>query len=52
MHFAELGTMALVKNQHNMLLEGFMPLVLFDKKPQLLNGGDDDPGSGILLHGL
>ena len=42
MHIAELGAVALVKNQHHMLFIHHMPLVFADESIQLLNGGDDD----------
>ena len=41
-HIAELTAMALIKDDHAMFVEHFMPFVFGHKVVQLLNGGDDD----------
>ena len=41
-HIAELATVALVKDDHNVLLVDLMPWIFLDKGRQLLDGGNDD----------
>ena len=41
-HISELTAVALVKDDHAMLVEHLMPLVLGHEVVQLLNGRDDD----------
>ena len=41
-HITELATVALVKDDHNVLLIDLMPRILFDEGRQLLDGGNDD----------
>ena len=48
MHFAKLGAMAFVKNNHSLLLVNRMLGVFLDEGGQLLNGGDDDMSIVIL----
>ena len=47
MHLAELGAVALVKNDHDVPAEYFMPAVHADETVELLDGGDDDPRVGV-----
>ena len=42
MHITELAAVALVKDDHNVLLVDFMPRIFLDKGRQLLDGGNDD----------
>ena len=42
MHITELAAVALVKDDHNVLLVNLMPRIFLDKGRQLLDGGDDD----------
>lgn len=41
-HITELAAVALVKDDHNMLLVDLMPRILLDEGRQLLDGGNDD----------
>ena len=41
-HITELAAVALVKDDHNMLLIDLMPRILLDKGRQFLDGGNDD----------
>ena len=41
-HITELAAVALVKDDHNMLLVDFMPRIFLDEGRQLLDGGNDD----------
>ena len=41
-HITELAAVALVKDDHNVLLVDFMPRILLDEGRQLLDGGNDD----------
>ena len=43
-HITELAAMALVKDDHNVLLVDLMPRILLDEGRQLLDGGNDDMG--------
>ena len=42
MHITELAAVALVKDDHNMLLVDLMPRIFLDEGRQLLDGGNDD----------
>ena len=42
MHITELAAVALVKDDHNVLLVNFMPRIFLDEGRQLLDGGNDD----------
>ena len=42
MHITELAAVALVKDDHNVLLVDLMPRIFLDKGCQLLDGGNDD----------
>ena len=42
MHISELTTMALIKNNNNMLHVHFVPGILFYKGSQFLNSSNDD----------
>ena len=42
MHITELAAVALVKNDHNVLLVDLMPRIFLDEGRQLLDGGNDD----------
>ena len=41
-HITELAAVALVKDDHNVLLVDLMPRIFLDKGRQLLDGGNDD----------
>ena len=41
-HITELAAVALVKDDHNMLLVDLMPRIFLDEGRQLLDGGNDD----------
>ena len=41
-HITELAAVALVKDDHNVLLVDLMPWILLDEGRQLLDGGNDD----------
>ena len=41
-HITELATVALVKDDHHVLLIDLMPRIFLDKGRQLLDGGNDD----------
>ena len=43
-HITELAAVALVKDDHNVLLVNFMPRIFLDEGRQLLDGGNDDMG--------
>ena len=47
-HIPKLAAVALVEDNHNALVIDLMALVLRHKGGELLNGGDDDPGVGVL----
>ena len=57
-HITELAAVALVKDDHNMLLVDLMPRIFLDEGRQLLDGGDDSMGmtdnqyKGMLLDQL
>ena len=42
MHITELAAVALVKDDHNVLLVDFMPWIFLDEGRQFLDGGNDD----------
>ena len=48
MHIAKLTAVALVEDDHDMLLINLVPLILVYEGGELLNGGNDDPAVIVL----
>ena len=48
MHIAKLTAVALVEDNHDMLLINLVPLILVYEGGELLNGGNDNPAVFVL----